>query len=75
MVTTLTDAVNHPIELTKLSLGVVSYRSTGIGDGFHHVCTPVKLLQARTSPPSLLILVTGRLEVALRWMESHGIMV
>ena len=50
IVVSLTDAVNHPIKLTKPSLGVVNWRSMGSGGGFHHVCTPFKLLRARTSP-------------------------
>ena len=36
----LTDAVNHPIERTEPSVGVVNWRSMGSGGGFHHVCTP-----------------------------------
>ena len=50
IVVSLTDAVNHPIKLTEPSLGVVNWRSMGSGGGFHHVCTPFKLLRARTSP-------------------------
>ena len=36
----LMNAVNHPIERTKPSVGVVNWRSMGSGGGFHHVCTP-----------------------------------
>ena len=50
MVVSLTNAVNHPIKLTKPSVVVVNWRSMGSGGGFHYVCTPFELLQARTSP-------------------------
>ena len=49
MVVSLTNAVNHPIELTEPSLGVVNWRSMGGGDGFHTVCTLFELLQGRTA--------------------------
>ena len=49
-VVSLTDAVNHPVKLTKPSVGVVNWRSMGSGGGFHHVCSPFQLLRARTSP-------------------------
>ena len=51
MVAVSTNAVNHPIKLTRRSLGIVSQRPTGNRDGFRHVCTPVKPCQARTFPP------------------------
>jgi hypothetical protein len=50
MVVSLTNAVNNPIKLTNPSVGVVNWRSMGSGRGFHYVCTPFELLQARTSP-------------------------
>ena len=49
-VVSLTDAVNHPVKLTKPSVGVVNWRSMGSGGGFHYVCAPHQLLRARTSP-------------------------
>ena len=55
MVVSLTNAVNHPIKLTKPCLGVVNWRSPGNGGGFHHVCTPFQLLQAHASPLATLI--------------------
>ena len=50
VVMTFTNAVKHLIDLTKPSLGIISYCSTGNGGGFRHVYAPVKLFQARTSP-------------------------
>ena len=50
MVVSLTSAVNLPIKLTKPSGVVVNWRSMGSGGGFHYVCTPFELPQARTSP-------------------------
>ncbi len=46
-----TDAVNHPIKLTRPSLCIISQRPTGNRDDFHHDCTPVNPCQARTLPP------------------------
>ena len=50
IVVLLMNVVNHPIKLTKPSGVVVNWRSMGSGGGFHYVCTPFELLQARTSP-------------------------
>ena len=36
MVVSPTNAVNPTIKLTKPSVGVVNWRSTGSGGGFHH---------------------------------------
>jgi len=75
MLASLMNAVNHPIELTRPSVGVVSQRPTGNRDGFHHVCTPVKPCQAReftvTTPPELSICCTGSGHIGQRLL-SHG---
>ena len=39
----LTNAVTLPIQLTKPSVGVVSWRSMDSGGRFHHVCIPLQL--------------------------------
>ena len=44
-------------KLTKPPVGVVNWFSMGSGGGFHYVCSPFRLLRARTSP--LVTLVTS----------------
>ena len=65
MVVSLTDAVNHPIKLTRPSVDVVNWRSMGSGGSSHDVCPPFQLLPALPGALSMYSVPAARRHVGI----------